>query len=157
MPGYPGYPWGIGYSSSVDTPPPPSGVTVYPPEPPTGRLRLDVEPAGQWQLFVDGVFIGTPGDLGNEVDLRPGTRRIELRAPGYRSLVFDARIEAERRITYSGALEPEAAAAPVPPPVAPTGSRTMFVIPGCYMGNVSPTESMLPPGCDLSRLTTFTP
>ena len=33
----------------------------------------------------------------------------------------------------------------------------MYVIPGCYLGNVSPKNVTLPPGCDISKLTTITP
>ena len=33
----------------------------------------------------------------------------------------------------------------------------MYLIPGCYMGNVSPTAAMLRPGCDISKLTTISP
>ena len=33
----------------------------------------------------------------------------------------------------------------------------MYLIPGCYMGNVQPTAAMLRPGCDISKLTTITP
>ena len=31
----------------------------------------------------------------------------------------------------------------------------MYLIPGCYMGNVMPTAAMLRPGCDISKLTTI--
>ena len=57
-----------------------------------GALRLDVEPKESLQIFVDGVYIGTPADLGDEIELAPGTRRIELRARGYRTLTFSAEI-----------------------------------------------------------------
>ena len=33
----------------------------------------------------------------------------------------------------------------------------MYVIPGCYMGNVSPKNVALPAGCDISKLTTISP
>ena len=33
----------------------------------------------------------------------------------------------------------------------------MYVIPGCYLGNVSPKNVALPAGCDLSKLTTIRP
>jgi hypothetical protein len=81
------------------------------------------------QIFVDGVYIGTPADLGDEIELRTGARRIELRAPGYRTLIFDAEISYERSITYRGTLEPNTPAASTPPPspkppvVAPAGSN----------------------------------
>jgi hypothetical protein len=57
--------------------------------------------------------------------------------------------------------------APTPPTIAPSppkttsavpaGSKTMYVIPGCYLGNVSPKEVALPPGCDLKKLMTILP
>jgi hypothetical protein len=48
-------------------------------------------------------------------------------------------------------------AAPPPPPYVPTGDRTLYVIPGCYVGNVPPTNVRLRPGCDLSKMTKFIP
>ena len=33
----------------------------------------------------------------------------------------------------------------------------MYLIPGCYMGNVPPQEVKLPAGCDASRVTTIKP
>ncbi len=164
----PGYGWGGSYRSDATPPPAASGVTVFTPEVQVGRLRLDIQPAGQWQLFVDGVFVGMLEDLRGEVDLQPGPRRIEIRAPGYEALVFDARIEAQRITTYRGMLDPierdsrqnpparrDPPTAP-PPPVA-TGSRTIYVIPGCYLGNVPPQIEKLRAGCDLSTLKTITP
>ena len=46
---------------------------------------------------------------------------------------------------------------PPPPFVAPTGSRTLYVIPGCYLGNVKPDLDRLPAGCDISRMKTYEP
>lgn len=46
---------------------------------------------------------------------------------------------------------------PPPPPYVPSGDRTLYVIPGCYVGNVSPKHLQLPAGCDLAKLTTYTP
>lgn len=153
----------------VATPPPPTApVPVAPPQPPQaamGALRLEVEPKESLQIFVDGVYLGTPADLGDELELTTGTRRIELRARGYRSLAFSAEIADGRSITYRGTLErtenvsPSIPAATVPPasPAPPAGSKTMYMIPGCYLGNVSPKNVTLRPGCDLSKLTTITP
>ena len=89
---------GPAFGSQTETPPPP--------EPPsdTGFLRLEVEPAALLQIYVDGVFVGTPADLGDELELRSGAHRIEIRAPGYESLTFDVRIEVDRGITYRGEL-----------------------------------------------------
>ena len=96
--------------SSVTT----AEVTPPPPEPETGFLRLEVEPRHILQVFVDGLYLGTIADLGDDIELRLGARRIELRAPGYRTLVFDTRIEFDRTVVYRGALEPIEE-----PPVAP--------------------------------------
>jgi len=155
-------------ASSASPEPTGSGVTVFTPDVPVGRLRLDIQPPGQWQLFVDGLFVGTPEDFGNEIDLEAGPRRIEIRAPGYESLFFDARIEPQRIITYRGTLVPIARDPRQPPaarretPVAPplpaaTGSRTIYVIPGCYLGNVMPQQEKLREGCDLGSMKTITP
>jgi hypothetical protein len=146
------------YASSYVSPPP-----AAPAEAQYGWLRLDIRPTGQWQLFVDSIFIGAAEDLGNEVDLPAGPKRIEIRAPGYESIFFDARIEPRRTITYRASLQPiEPEPRPALPaqrdaPVAATGSRTLYVIPGCYLGNVKPEKDKLRAGCDLSGMKTITP
>ena len=43
------------------------------------------------------------------------------------------------------------------PPYVPAGDRTVYVIPGCYVGNVPPANLKLAAHCDLKKLTTFTP
>lgn len=55
---------------------------------------------------------------------------------------------------------PSATPAMAPTPVAPyvpPPPSTYYFIPGCYMGNVPPTQITLPKTCDLSRLITRTP
>lgn len=143
------------------------GVITVVPEPLSGTLRLEVEPADILQVFVDGAYVGTPADLGSEIDLPPGSRRIEFRAPGYKTLTIDAQIVSQRTIVYRATLDRIAPTRVVPPPAtpvepsapapspAPSGNRTMYLIPGCYMGNVPPQDLKLPAGCDLGRLTTF--
>jgi hypothetical protein len=71
---------------------------------------------------------------------RPVTRVVEVEVP-----VREAPIE-----------PPPPPRAPEPPFV-PTGDRTLYVIPGCYVGNVPPKDVKLPDTCDLAKLTTFTP
>lgn len=146
------------------------GVITVVPEPLSGVLLLEVEPADILQVFVDGEYVGTPADLGGALDLQPGSRRIEFRAPGHRTLTIDAQIVSQRTIVYRATLEriaptrvvpppaaPIAPPAPMPSPAVPSGNRTMYLIPGCYMGNVPPQDLKLPAGCDLSRLTTLKP
>jgi len=160
-----GYGYGYGYvyptagyygsttPGMIETPQP----EPPPPPPAVGGLRLEVEPADLVQVFVDGVFIGSPREIGNEIALEPGTRRIELRAEGYKTLVFNTQIFQDRTIVYRATLERDRMVMAPPPvqlPVA-TGSKTIYVIPGCYLGNVSPQEIKLPPGCDIGKLRTI--
>ena len=69
------------------------------------------------------------------------------------------RIVEDRIRAYRESLvpEPPAKTEPAPATPAPTGSKTLYMIPGCYMGNVSPKDMKLPAGCDLGKLVTVTP
>ena len=167
---YPNTTYGYGVESTTYiTPAPPNVVTSAPaPEVTTGFLRLEVEPRELLQVFIDGLYVGTPADLGEEVELRLGARRIELRAPGYRTLTFDTEIVPDRTIVYRGQLEPTTMTAPAPPAprapqapqapeMAPATARTIYLIPGCYIGNVAPTADMVRPGCDISKVITRAP
>jgi hypothetical protein len=155
--GYSGLP--VADESTAPAAPAPTPSQFYEPRVSLGLLRLEVEPREALQIYVDGVFVGTPSDLGDELEMPPGPHQIELRARGYKSLAFDVGILDGRSITYRGALERDASAPPPPPPavVRPTGSRTMYVIPGCYMGNISPKEVSLPAGCDIKKMSTISP
>ena len=88
-----------------------------------------------------------------EVVTRLTNRQREEIAEEIERIVED-RIKAYRD---SVAAEPPARIEPPPPTPAPTGSKTLYLIPGCYMGNVSPKDMKLPQGCDLSKLTVITP
>mgnify|MGYP001197268852 CR=1 FL=1 len=134
-----------------------AGYSVPPPEAApaamstTGVLRLEITPATGLQYYIDGMFIGSSSDLGTQFEVNAGARRIEIRAEGYKPVVFDARFNPGETITRHSALERVQAAAALP---RATGSTTMFVIPGCFMGNARPDPSALPKGCDIRRLTT---
>jgi hypothetical protein len=54
-------------------------------------------------------------------------------------------------------LRVEIAPQPASPPYVPAGDRTVYVIPGCYVGNVSPINLKLPANCDITKLTTYVP
>ena len=71
----------------------------------------------------------------------PVTRIVEVEVP-----VREPRVEPAPR-----PAEPE------PPPFVPTGDRTLYVIPGCYVGNVPPKDVKLPANCDLKKVTTYVP
>lgn len=71
--------------------------------------------------------------------------------PVYVTVVAPAAPEPEPAAPSTPAVEPEEP--PLQPPVVvPIGSRTLYVIPGCYLGNVPPDETRLREGCDLSQL-----
>ena len=136
----------------ADTPP------AVPPEPvpasaPSGLLRLDLLSDVAVQIYVDGYFVGMAGDTGGELELEAGAHAIELRAGGHEPLVFRVRIEAGRSTTYKGALKPTSA----PASPAPAPPSTMYLIPGCYLGNVHPQELTQPVDCDLRQLITLEP
>jgi len=159
---------------------PSPAVPTPAPLPPTGTLRLEIEPAELAQVFVDGEYVGTPVDLDDHIDLAPGTHRIEIRARGYETLTFDARVVAGRTITYRETLTraggagkaggPGGSAGKEPPPTGltsptsptsptvPTSPKsTFYLIPGCYLGNVHPDQVKLPANCDFSKMITHTP
>jgi hypothetical protein len=125
--------------------------------PPTGSVRLELQPGVDPQLFVDGYYVGTLNDVGRELTLEAGPHTLDLAAEGYERLQFGVQIPAGRSITYRGTLKafavapaPRAtAAAPLPPPA------TIYVIPGCYVGNVPPSDAHLPAGCDAALATTL--
>lgn len=113
------------------------------------------------QLYVDGLFVGTPSDFDGELTLVAGAHNVEVRAPGHANLGFAVQIPAGRSITYRGALQrvdatPLADPAPPPPDTPsvepPAAPSTFYFIPGCYMGNVPPAAVVLPASCDQTRL-----
>jgi hypothetical protein len=156
----PGFP--VASPNTLYSPPPPLVD-----ERPVGTLRLDLDGAGAiLQLYVDGYFVGTPDEFNRELTLDAGPHRIEIRAPGYETIVFDVRIVADRSITYRGTLQRVAAESKpqvpqpassqtAPPPSVPPS--TFYFIPGCYIGNVPPEKVELPANCDMSRLITRKP
>lgn len=71
------------------------------------RLKVDHRDA---EVFVDGYYAGTVDDFDGmfqELRLDDGGYRIEIRKPGFETLVFDVRIQPGRTITYRGHMVPE--------------------------------------------------
>jgi len=150
----------FGWGAVVEPPPaqPPAG---FEPKPPMGRLRLELQPGVDPQLFVDGYFVGTLTDVGGGLTIEPGAHVLELHADGYEPFVVDVQIVADTSITYRGAMT---ALRPMVPPVfaapseaAPPARATIYMIPGCYVGNLPPRDVTLPPGCDAGRVSVFPP
>jgi hypothetical protein len=136
-------------------------VTTQPLSPPpdslnelslSGSLELAVEPRSA-DVYVDGFYVGTVDDVTqNGLLLRAGRHWIDLRAEGYETLTVPVGIAAGQAIRYRGQL-----AVVRPGEDVPRGPQTIYVIRGCYAGNRPPTESALPPGCNIANLRTLTP
>lgn len=122
-----------------------------------GGLVLESVP-GMAQVFVDGNYVGLAeefGPGGRAINLDPGAHRIELRAPGYETLVFNVMIEPNGVVRYRADMQPIAtkpAAATAPP--QPTAVKSFYIIPNCYAGD-KPPSGTLPKGCDLKNLRRF--
>ena len=116
------------------------------PAPAFGTLRLNVNPSSA-QVFVDAYYAGTIADIEDRgVVLVAGPHRVELRAQHYEPATFDVRIAPNDTIVYRASLDPRRP--PVPAAPCPPGTR-MYVIPGCYAGNVPPRADRLPAGCNI--------
>lgn len=131
------------YVQAAPEPPPPS-VTW-------GVLRLDVTPMTGLLYYIDGEYFGSSADLGTQFEVTAGGRRVEVRAQGYKSLAFNTRITPGETSSFRGALEPLQAQAAI---ARPAGNPTMFIIPGCYMGNARPNPATLRQGCDVQKMIT---
>ena len=106
--GYAGYEWGYpGYASGY--PAAGSGSPWYY----TGSLKLKVRPRNA-EVYVDGYYVGVVDDFDGvfqeltlSADPNAGVpHRIEIRAPGAESIVFEVRLQPGQVITYRGDLVP---------------------------------------------------
>jgi len=149
------------YWPTAEFPSSPSPSAPPPVNRATGRLLLSLHSGVDPQLFVDRYYVGLFSDVAGELILDAGGHTIELREEGYLDARVDVRIPVDGTITYDVTLKPIAAApSSSPAPVAPTPSSapapaTIYVIPGCYVGNVPPQQVTLPAGCDGKGSITF--
>jgi hypothetical protein len=124
------------------------------PAPVGGRLRVEVAPGIIGQVYLDGYYVGTTEDLSRAMDVTSGGHSIEIRADGYQPAQDAITVAAGRAVTYRGLLTQVAApAAPAsaPPALESSRSKTFYVIPGCYVGDVRPEEGTVPAECDPRR------
>jgi hypothetical protein len=75
---------------------------------------------------------------------------IVVQQPPVQVITVEVPAREPREGAPAAAREPE-------PPYVPSGDRTLYVIPGCYVGNVPPKDLELASHCDLKKLTTYTP
>jgi hypothetical protein len=124
----------------------------------TGNLALHVEPANA-QVFVDGYFLGLAEDFDSdrgELALEAGAHKVQLTASGYESVTLEVELASNETVTYQNAMKLVPIAAPAAP-AAPIEHKMIYVIPGCYLGNVPPNDAGLPATCDLRQVRTFQP
>ena len=137
----------------------------------TGTLALtakDDDP--RFLVFVDGVYVGASDELDGTLTLTPGTHDVQLQADGRPARRFTVRIAAGKTTTHDTDLagEDERLAEAGRPHTAGPGSHEVagrsqdvadsghiYIIAGCYAGNVPPVAATLPAGCDAARLTTL--
>ena len=92
--GYPGYAGGYGGGGS-----PVYSSGQYRD---VGSVRLKVRPRDA-QVYVDGYYTGLVDDFDGafqKLTLDAGPHRVEIRAPGHESVVFDVRIEPGETVQY---------------------------------------------------------
>jgi hypothetical protein len=132
---------------------------------PIGYVYLNLHSGGDPRIFVDSYFVGLFSDYAGRLRLDAGLHTLELREEGYEGLRLEVNLGVDEVITYDIELNPiERAPLPSAPPVAPEPSAspstfpvptTIYVVPGCYVGNVPPAQARLPAGCDANGLVTF--
>jgi len=72
-----------------------------------GSLKLKVKPR-EAEVLVDGYFVGRVDDFDGtfqELDLKPGSHRVEIRLEGFEPISFDVTVDPRQTITYRGELK----------------------------------------------------
>ena len=119
---------------------------------PAGRLRFELQPGVNPQVYIDNDYAGLVGDFVDGLPLEAGRYSLKLQQDGYQALELDLRVFSGRVTTYRGTLIPLTAVSPaIPSAPAPASTAPVYLIPGCYLGNVPPDSVELRPGCDPSR------
>jgi PEGA domain-containing protein len=108
---YPAYPPSTGYPQSPypQTVPDPNSIGVQPGQTQdnTGGLSFDITPSDA-EVVVDGNFVGTVDQFTSSsqpLGLPAGRHKVEVSAPGYRSITFDVNVIAGQVVPYQGSME----------------------------------------------------
>ena len=118
-----------------------------------GGLAIETLPEAA-QVFVNGFYMGEAHEFGlrgRPLDLAAGAYRVEVRATGHETLMFNALIAANDIFRYRGNLAPLSSKTVVVVPSRPPVATQVYVIANCYAGN-KPPSATLPPGCDRKKL-----
>ena len=130
-----GYPYPYGY---------PPVWYVERPDSASGQLRLDVSQKDA-TVYVDGFYVGVVDDFNgifHHLTLAAGPHRIEIRKPGYETLIFDVNIQPNQTVTYREAMQSAHAEAGNAAPSGETSARAGDTtnplagapLPGMFMG-----------------------
>jgi len=106
------------------------------------------------QIYVDGYYVGLFSDSNGDLTLDAGPHTIELKEEGFETLHVDVQVPLDGAITFRGELK-RVALPTLTGPRAEVPPTTIYLIPGCYVGNVPPSEAKLPAGCDADRAVAF--
>ena len=96
-------PWYGGYYSSYSVPQS-SGFSYGSDD---GALRLKIKPRDA-EVYVDGYYVGVVDEFDGmfqRLHIEPGAHRIEVRAAGYDTLVFEVKISQDHTTTYQGEMK----------------------------------------------------
>src|SRR5947207_13211672 len=147
----PTFGWPYPYLPGTPAPSYPSPAPPAPPQLTAGALHLELQSGVDPQIYVDGYFVGLLSDAnGGDLILDAGAHTIELREQGYETLREQLRVPLDGVITYRAELKPlvRQQSSVISTPLPPPQPSTIYVIPGCYVGNVPPRDAVLPAGCD---------
>ena len=81
--------------------------TTSPNVTPTGGVSFEITP-NTAEVYVDGAYVGTAGQFAptsQPLTMSPGRHHVEIRAPGYAGMVFDADVAAGQIVPYRGAMQ----------------------------------------------------
>lgn len=128
----------------------------------TGSLTIDTKDDDTpFAVFVDGLYAGSSDQLGRSLTLEAGAHQVEVQADGHPAQRFSVRIAAGKTTTHATDLRFAGSGdGRVADGVAASGSDAdgparLYIIAGCYAGNVPPVPATLPAGCDAARMTTL--
>ena len=102
-----GYP-SPGYPPANYPGPAPGSVGVQPGQAESGGVSLEITPSTA-AVYVDGQYVGSVANFAPTLQplaLTPGRHHLEVRSPGYQTMVFDADVVPGQVIPFQGTMQP---------------------------------------------------